>query len=411
MNIGVYFARTNPTLGGGFTFESSIVQTLLNRTGTSRDNLILIGPRGALLEQAERIGMRTLAWPAGRLQRLVSEADARFSHAKHKKGSDAPRTAVDVALAQAGVDVLWSLGPSVPSMSIPFVVTVWDLQHLHQPWFPEVSVRGEWERRESHYSKVLRRAVKIIVGNSQGRDEAERYYQVPPDRVVCAPHPTPAWVQLVDRSVEVPSPDHPFVLYPAQFWAHKNHYHLLHAIRHLKDEGSSIRCVLVGSDGGNMKYVQRLVRGLDIEDRVVITGFLSTPDLTLLYRQATAVVYPSLFGPENLPPLEAMALDTPVIAARVSGTEEQLGDAAVMVDPFDPKAIASQILRVASTQEVRLELVRRGRQLVQERTPERFIDTVLEAILNFRSVRYCWGATGTEFSPEPGRTANELPYA
>lgn len=394
MNIGIYFARSDPTLGGGFTFESSIVDTILERRLDALDEVTLIGPRGSWRERARRKGIRTIGWPPPRVQRIVSEAEARFRQPRARRDRDGARSAVEVALAEAEIDVLWSLGPSVPSMNVPFIITVWDLQHRHQPWFPEVNRRGEWERREAHYSVALRRATRVIVGNSQGQHEVERYYGVPSDRIVCAPHPVPAWVSEIDRSDPVAPPDDPFVLYPAQFWAHKNHYHLLHALRHLKDGGSPIRCVLVGSDGGNKSYVQSLIARLELEDHVIMKGFVSNAELAKLYRQATAVVYPSLFGPENLPPLEAMALGTPVIAARVAGTQEQLGEAALMVDPLDAKQLAVEILRVASDESLRNDLVRRGTTLVEKRTPQRFIDTVLDAVSQFISVRHCWDTSG-----------------
>src|SRR6202795_4272080 len=80
---------------------------------------------------------------------------------------------------------------------------------------------------------------------------------------------------------------------------------------------------------GNQSFVQERAHDLSLPDQVIFAGFVSREDLIGLYQQALALVYPSFFGPENLPPLEAFALGCPVIVARISGSREQFADAAV----------------------------------------------------------------------------------
>ena len=77
-------------------------------------------------------------------------------------------------------------------MNIPFAVTVWDLQHRNNPWFPEVSELYEWDNRERR-GKILRRASLIYTGTQQGREEIVSYYQVPPERIKVLPFATPVF--------------------------------------------------------------------------------------------------------------------------------------------------------------------------------------------------------------------------
>ena len=72
-------------------------------------------------------------------------------------------------------------------------------------------------------------------------------------------------------------------------------------------------------------------------------------------------MFPSLFGPDNLPPLEAMALGCPVIAARVHGAEEQLGAAALLVDPLDAEGFASGVRLLRDDPAERAAMIERGR--------------------------------------------------
>ena len=118
--------------------------------------------------------------------------------------------------------------------------------------------------------------------------------------------------------------------------------------------------VLVGADRGTRAHVLREAEGLGVGGRIHILGFVDRDTLVALYQQAEALLFPSLFGPDNLPPLEAMALGCPVVAARVDGAEEQLGDAALLVDSLDASAYATAIRSLRDDPAMRAALVARG---------------------------------------------------
>src|SRR5205823_91401 len=106
----------------------------------------------------------------------------------------------------------------------------------------------------------LQRATKIITGTQVGRDQLAQFFQVPSDNVLMLPHPTPSYVF---REAETAPSDaierfglkQPYVLYPAQFWPHKNHVNLLLAIADLKRKGTHVSVALVGSDKGNRQFI------------------------------------------------------------------------------------------------------------------------------------------------------------
>ena len=94
-----------------------------------------------------------------------------------------------------------------------------------------------------------------------------------------------------------------------------------------------------------------------------------------------ALIFPSFFGPDNVPPLEAFALGCPVLASRVAGAEEQLRSGALLFDPTDPTDIADKVVAVGSDPELRKKLTEEGAKIAQLRTPERYIAQI-EEILN-----------------------------
>jgi glycosyltransferase involved in cell wall biosynthesis len=275
--------------------------------------------------------------------------------------------------------------PSSEPVDVPYAVTVWDLEHRLHPYFPELGAHGEWQARDRYYADTLRRATYVITGTTVGRDEIVRFYNVDAPRIRILPHPTPSFALAAgdtQLSLDVPRP---YVFYPAQFWPHKNHIGLLHGIAELARRGTPMHVALVGSDKGNRAFVKQRAEALGIADRVHFLGFVERADLVALYRNAHALVYTSLCGPENLPPLEAMALGCPVINSDIAGAREQLGDAALLVDTLDANALADAIERVP-----RAALIARGRIRAARYTQTEFGKDLVAMLDDFRKRRALW---------------------
>jgi glycosyltransferase involved in cell wall biosynthesis len=149
--------------------------------------------------------------------------------------------------------------------------------------------------------------------------------------------------------------------------------------------------VLTGNDKGNLNHVSKTVAALGLTSQVHILGFVPKADLHGLYREAVCLAFASFFGPDNIPPLEAFALSCPVVAARVPGSEEQLGNAALLFDPADPADIARTILTLHRDLRLRAELVRLGKEIVAARSPRAYVEQICRILDEFESIRRCWG--------------------
>ena len=93
---------------------------------------------------------------------------------------------------------------------------------------------------------------------------------------------------------------------------------------------------------------------------MILTGYVTDEDLPKLYRTATAFVYPSLFEGFGLPPVEAMACGTPVITSNNSSLPEVVGNAAVLIDACDERALADALLQIVDDQPLRARLREQG---------------------------------------------------
>jgi glycosyltransferase involved in cell wall biosynthesis len=305
---------------------------------------------------------------------------------------------MDSLIREQQIDVLWFLGQDGAGASVPYITTVWDLAHRSRPYFPEVSITGwDWEGREQTFRSILPRASFIVTGTNAGKSEIVHYYGVNPENVIVVPFPAPTFASE-DRRCGILDIRKKygirgdFLIYPAQFWPHKNHVNLLIALALLRQsKGMVMEMVFTGSDKGNAEYVLGKINELGLHDQVHMLGFVPREDLRALYSNAMALTFASFFGPDNIPPLEAFALGCPVIASRVSGADEQLGDAALLFDPADPEGLASAILTMSQDQQLRAKLIQKGAEIAKTRTPQAYVEQVCKIFDQFAAIRRCWG--------------------
>jgi glycosyltransferase involved in cell wall biosynthesis len=404
MRIAVYLPERSASAAGGFTFQDDIVAALRRVATSGEHSYVLVSPAPpAGWAEFDRQVFSFVRGPSDRRIKLRRSLTTFWPSLELlQRGLGLP-TALDRRLKGLGVDFVWFATPYCCETELPYIFTIWDLQHRLQPWFPEVSQRGRWEFREHWYLRAVQRASLVIVPNSAGRQEVERFYGLLPERVIELAHPTPSFA--LRAATESPpmdvavkfglAPDYFF--YPAQFWPHKNHVLLLRALAQLKrDRDLRPQLVLVGPDRGNLDHVRQQARALGVEDQVHFLGFVERSDLVNLYRQARGMVYPSYFGPENLPPLEAFAFGCPVIAARVSGAEQQLGAAARLVDPTDPAEMAAAMFELLRDDALRDGFIERGRERARRWKADDYVRELLRDMRRLEAARACWGG---EFPP------------
>src|SRR5262249_36333569 len=109
-----------------------------------------------------------------------------------------------------------------------------------------------------------------------------------------------------------------------------------------------------------VRYLEHVDRVTLTRQRVMRIDYAPFPLLVSLIRGAKAVLFPSLYEGFGLPVLEAMKLGTPVLTSTGGSMPEVVGDAALMVDPYDSHAIAEGIRAIDSKPELRAELSEKG---------------------------------------------------
>lgn len=398
VRVGVFRGKFLPLIGGGHTLVSEVFEAFLGLAGSSRHRFV------AFCEPADAKRIAAARGAAGNVEICAMPDYAFLDGTVLAMRQYSPlldrlvkwRSRLERAASQRGIEVIWFVGGGGRDpLDIPYIATVWDLQHRTHPWFPEVSSRGMWRARERTHVEFMRRAAHVVTGTTVGAQQLSFYYQLPPDRVSILPHPTPslrAGASGTDPSQAVSRlKGERFFFYPAQFWPHKNHVNLLHALKILGDrDGVTAHLALSGSDHGNLRHVKSVVADLGLLDRVHFLGFVDANDLAWLYRNAIALVYPSFSGPENMPPLEAFSHGCPVAMSNYPGASEQAGDAALYFEPTEPDQLAQTLKKLFEQPALRDELIERGRARAGRWTAGDYVKGVFAILDEFEKKRRAW---------------------
>jgi glycosyltransferase involved in cell wall biosynthesis len=263
------------------------------------------------------------------------------------------------------------------------VVTIHDCIHLKFPQYLPNTLAYAYARG-SLWVAAHRSSRILTVSETSKRDILE-YFRVPSRKIdviyngLDERFASPPPEEDVARVRERYQLDHPFVLYAGNIKPHKNLERLIEAFHMFRrGEFEHVKLVIIGDEISKYAALRHAVHRHKLHKHVRFFGFVPHGTLAILYRLAAVFVFPSLYEGFGLPPLEAMASGTPVITSNVSSLPEVVNDAAVLIDPLQPEAIADAIRRVLTNAALRDDLRARGLERARHFSWERSIGRVRE---------------------------------
>jgi len=200
MKVAAVFWGPQPGQGRADAFTESILEALRETAAQSKHEFVYYVIAGA----PGSSDMLTI--PYTRRERYRRAAIYRVRDMLDQASFPRRRlhTWLERSLAEEGVDVVWFATNYVEQCDLPYLLTILDVEHVRQPWFREVSADGEWERRHHHFSRFIPKPTRVIVPNAAGRDQIVRHFGIDPERVLCLPHPTPAFAREAARREPLP---------------------------------------------------------------------------------------------------------------------------------------------------------------------------------------------------------------
>jgi glycosyltransferase involved in cell wall biosynthesis len=280
-----------------------------------------------------------------------------------------------VQRATGAIDVIHATYAAIPPRSAPLVVTVHDLAFLHdRSHFTRHGIRF-FERS----LELTRRDADLVVVPSKATADDCVAHGIDEDRLRVVPwgievDPTDAAEVSAARTER--GLDRPYVLWTGTIEPRKNLPTLLKAFAQVRGD---VDLVLVGPRGWNEDLDALLA---PVRSRVHVLGFVQPAALKPLYAGAAVFCYPSLREGFGLPVLEAMAQATPVVTSASTSTAEVVGEAGLVVEPTDARAIAAAIESLLDDHERATALGRAGaaraRTFTWERTAAQLVGAYRE---------------------------------
>jgi glycosyltransferase involved in cell wall biosynthesis len=252
-----------------------------------------------------------------------------------------------------------------PLVRCKSVVTIHDCIHLMFPQYLPNRVALGYAR--ASIAAAARRATRVLTVSESSKRDILRFVDIRPEKidVIYNAHDERFTIEPREEDVvrvrERYQLQDPFVLYAGNVKPHKNLERLIEAFYLVRSRGlDEVKLVLIGDDISRYAALRRAVHRHQLHKYVRFLGYMPEETLAVMYRLASVFVFPSLYEGFGLPPLEAMASGTPVVTSNVSSLPEVAGNAALLVDPLDPEAIADGIQRVLTDERLRQQLHERG---------------------------------------------------
>lgn len=269
---------------------------------------------------------------------------------------------------------------------VPRVLLVHDLSFRHHPEHYTATTR----RRLNWLVPIHARQARLVVTVSEfSREDIVRELGVPADRVAVVPNSVREIVRTPRGPVSglrARGIGDRFFLYVGNLQPRKNLARLIGAFARARTRSSAVaghQLVIAGAPAWRADDVMQAAAALP--GLVILLGRIDDAERDELLDRATALAYVSLFEGFGLPPLEAMARGTPVLASATTAIPEVVGDAALLVDPTDVDAIAGGLARLAEDPLLRERLRERGRARASAYSVRRMGEAALAAFATARA--------------------------
>lgn len=347
LHIAIDAHSVGTGLAGNETYVTNLIEALAEIDATNRYTLYV-----TKREAVERFAGR---WPHVSVQKTLP----------HTPLVRIPVT-LSAELRRRPVDLLHVQYTAPPLAPCPIVAAVHDLSFEH---LPATFKRRSWMQLRLTVRRTAQRAARLIAPSEFTRLDLIRQYRLAPESVsvvplAASPRFRPASAEEVAHVRSLFGIEGDYLLAVGSIQPRKNLTRLIEAYADLRrqvGQDKLPRLVVAGKRAWLFEETLRAVEAAGLRDCVKFTGYVPESDLPALYTGALCFVYPSYFEGFGLPPLEAMRCGTPVVAGNRTSLPEVIGDAGLLVDPFDTRALSTALARLVGDETLRSALRERGR--------------------------------------------------
>ncbi|HBI17263.1 MAG TPA: hypothetical protein DDY52_03925 [Candidatus Moranbacteria bacterium] len=272
--------------------------------------------------------------------------------------------------------------PTILSEEINHTMVVHD---IIPELFPEYV--NNW-RKKYYWSltkKAIKKASRIVAVSQNTKDDLIKYFKIEENKIVVKYIDVDAIYKKEVTDFDSQAVLKKYELTPGYIYSgggldkRKNIDTLIYAYKLLLDKNKNIPDLVIS--GKLMPQlapliidVEKIVKELEIQDKVKILGFVSQENLPAIYKNASVFVYPSLYEGFGLPLLEAMNVGVPIVTSSNSSLDEVIGDSAVFFDPNNKEDVANKIEEILNNKELREGNIIKAREQARNFSWEKFIE-------------------------------------
>ena len=264
--------------------------------------------------------------------------------------------------------------------------TIHDLMHIYEPKFEEYDEATIF-RRNVHYQSICKYCDGILVDSKLGKKHVKDNFIVKKSKIFILPFVVPSYINKkikidVKKKFRI---NKKYLFYPAQFWEHKNHLNVVKAFSYFKKENDDFALVFCGAKKNFYNQVKEMSDSLGLSKDIYFLGRVKDRYMRSLYENAELTIFASFCGPTNIPPLEAIAIGSPLVCSNVYSMTKQVNKAAIFFDPKDPKDLYKKIKILNNDKKLKYKISQQGKMLIQEYNQKHFnnlLKSYIKKLLN-----------------------------
>ncbi len=287
------------------------------------------------------------------------------------------------------IDVLF-----IPAHTVPIfhhertVVTVHGLEY---EYFPKSYPPRILREMKHMVNKSCKWADKIITVSNTTKHDLEKFYKIPKDKI------NVVYLGIENQEEEVSEKSSEnilkkfklersaYLLYIGRLEKRKNLVRAIRAFNEIKCKdkiSSEMKFVIAGKPGYGTEEIHKVIRDSKLENEVLLPGYISEMEKQVLYNNARALIFISLYEGFGLPLLEAMEAKLPIITSKNSALGEIINDAGITIDPEQQDDISKGLEKVINDEQAREEIVKKGTERLKDFSWEKCAKNTMEILEN-----------------------------
>lgn len=306
----------------------------------------------------------------GRVDRKINQVIRKF-----RSGSVLKKSNVDILFCPFSAATFKEKG-------VPTVSTILDIQHEFYPQFFEPQ---ELQHRRNFYQDIVRKVERVVCISDYTKETFCDKYGYPLDRAQTIYIAIQNRFDKEDDKIldKLGIRGQKYIVYPANFWEHKNHKLLLNAFAMYANTHRNMKLVLTGNPLTQTDYYNDMLKAMKIDDLTVITGYVSNEELYSILKNAKGLIYPSLFEGFGIPVVEAMHLNKLIACSNLTSLPEIGCEAICYFDPKKPDEVLKGIYYLADnhiTDDIEAEYALKLKEYETEKMVQEYFDVFEDVI-------------------------------